>query len=74
MSVPAEDVTLRLPRALVAELPAFLAELTDRMHTLMERNIDGALSPIECAELETLVRMAQFAQLLSLAAEDATAT
>ena len=35
------------------------------MHALLERNTDGALSSVEREELETLVQMAQFAQVLS---------
>jgi hypothetical protein len=41
--------------------------LNNRMHDLLERNTDGTLSPIERAELETLVEMAQFGQIISIA-------
>ncbi len=37
------------------------------MHDLLERNTDGALSGTERAELETLVQMAHFGQLLAAA-------
>jgi hypothetical protein len=37
------------------------------MHELLERNTDGLLSAVERSELETLVKMAEFAQLLALA-------
>lgn len=48
------------------------AKLTDRMHELLERNTDGALSAIEQAELETLVQMSQFGQIVSMALQSAT--
>ena len=73
MSAPTEAVTVTLPRSVVADLPALSEELTARMHDLLERNTDGTLSAIERAELETLVRMAQFAQILSLVASAAAA-
>ena len=62
-----DTVTLRLPRALVPELPTLAADLLERMHELLERNTEGVLSNVERAELETLVKMAEFAQLLALA-------
>jgi hypothetical protein len=37
------------------------------MHRLLERNTEGALSPVEREELEKLVEMAQFGQLVSMA-------
>ena len=43
------------------------AELTDRMHALLERNTDGRLAPVEKLELETLVQMAHFGQMVSMA-------
>jgi hypothetical protein len=63
-----DTVTLTLPRALVPELPALAADLVERMHELLERNTEGTLANVERAELETLVKMAEFAQLLALAA------
>ena len=68
MSASPDFITLTVPRAAVGELPALSSDLNDRMHELLERNTDGELSSIERSELETLVRMAQFAQFLSLAA------
>ena len=41
--------------------------LTERMHELLERNTDGTLSATERAELETLVHMAQFSQMVATA-------
>lgn len=72
MGHPAEPITLRFPRSVVDELPALAADLTDRMHALLERNTEGMLSAVERAELETLVRMAHFAQLLAMAADGPT--
>ena len=43
------------------------------MHELLERNADGALNVTERAELETLVLLSEFAQVLAMAAEAATA-
>ena len=44
----------------------------DRLHALLERNTDGGLSPVERSELETLVQMAQFGQILSMALRGAS--
>jgi hypothetical protein len=68
MPTPPDTVTLHLPRALVPELPALAADLLERMHELLERNTEGTLSGVERAELETLVKMSEFAQLLAMAA------
>lgn len=65
MSVDA--LTLTIPRSVAGEIPALSSELTERMHELLERNTDGGLSVTERAELETLVHMAQFAQILAMA-------
>jgi hypothetical protein len=62
-----EPVTLTLPRAAVGEVIALSQELLDQMHALLERNTDGDLSPIEQAELQTLVKVTQFGQIISLA-------
>ena len=45
--------------------------LADRMHELLERNTEGALSAIEREELEGLVEMAEFAQVLAAAIQKA---
>jgi hypothetical protein len=68
MSEPAQPITLTIPPHVVAELPRLSAELNERMHELLERNTDGALSTIERRELGTLVRMAGFGQILELMA------
>jgi hypothetical protein len=62
-----EPVTLTLPRDAVGDVIALSQELTDRMHSLLERNTDGELSHIERAELQTLVKVTQFGQMISLA-------
>jgi hypothetical protein len=62
-----DDIILTLPRLVVPDVVTLSDTLTDRMHALLERNTDGALSAVERAELETLVQMAQFGQILSMA-------
>ena len=42
-------------------------DLIERMHALLERKTEGQLSPVERQELETLVHMAQFSQIITLA-------
>jgi hypothetical protein len=72
MASSMDTVVLTFPRAMVPELPALSKSLGDRMHVLLERNTEGTLSAYEREELETLVDMAQFAQLLAMAAQGAT--
>ena len=67
MSPRSDAVTLTLPRSAVGEVISLSASLVDRMHKLLERNTDGAVTSIEREELDTLVRMAHFAQILSMA-------
>jgi hypothetical protein len=63
----ADPITFSVPRRVLSDIIQLSAELTDRMHQLLERNTDGQLSPSENAELETLVRVAEFGQIVSLA-------
>jgi hypothetical protein len=63
----ADAVTFSVPRSLVSEVVRLSEELTDRMHDLLERNTDGRLNPTERAELDTLVRMSEFGQIVSMA-------
>ncbi|HUO08735.1 MAG TPA: hypothetical protein VM008_10575 [Phycisphaerae bacterium] len=42
-------------------------ELNKRMHELLERNTDGALTANETAELQRLVQMAEFGQIVAAA-------
>ena len=67
-----DPVTLTLPASLANALPAMAQRLVDRMHELLERNTDGQLSPHERDELESLVDMAQFAQVFATAVQKAT--
>jgi hypothetical protein len=69
MGSPSDVVTITLPRSIVPELPTFAHALNDRMHDLLERNTEGTLSESERAELESLVQMAQFAQILTMATQ-----
>lgn len=62
-----DPITISVPRTILSGIVELSAELRDRMHELLERNTDGALSPVERSELETLVRMAEFGQLVALA-------
>ena len=64
---PADAITLTLPRSAIADVVSLSDTLLDRMHELLERNTDGGLSPVEREEVETLVVMAQFGQLVSMA-------
>lgn len=67
MGAPSDLVTITLPRSVMPELPAFASALDDRMHELLERNTEGTLSESEQVELESLVQMAQFAQIFAMA-------
>lgn len=70
--MPVDPVTLTLPASLASAIPSMAQRLVDRMHELLERNTDGQLSPHEHAELESLVDMAQFAQVFAAAVQKAT--
>lgn len=67
MSTSPESITLTFPRTVAKHMPTIAAELNERMHELLERNTEGALSSNERRELETLVHMAEFARILSMA-------
>lgn len=67
MTQAADPVTFSVPRAVLSDIARLSDDLTDRMHQLLERNTDGALDAHEQSELQTLVRMAQFGQIVSLA-------
>src|SRR5947207_9016942 len=67
MSTTDDAITLTFPRSAVGNLLSLSGDLTDRMHELLERNTDGALSTTERSELETLVQMAHFGQIISMA-------
>ena len=63
----ADSITISVPRQILSEIAHLSADLTGRMHELLERNTDGQLTPSEQSELETLVRMAEFGQIVSMA-------
>ena len=63
----ADPITFSVPRTVLTDIVQLSEELTDRMHELLERNTDGQLNSTEKAELETLVRVAEFGQIVSLA-------
>jgi hypothetical protein len=63
----ADPVTILVPRTVLTDIVRLSGELTDRMHALRERNTDGELTAAERAELQTLVRMAEFGQIVSSA-------
>ena len=65
--IAADPITFTVPRSMASDIVQLSAELMDRMHQLLERNTDGQLQPAEKAELETLVRMAEFGQIVSMA-------
>jgi len=67
MTPAADPITLSVPRTVLSEIVQLSRELTDRMHALLEQNVDGRLTMTEKAELETLVRMAEFGQIVSMA-------
>lgn len=73
MSAATETIVVTIPRAMVPELPSLSRGLIDRMHDLLERNTEGILTAVEREELETLVEMAQFAQILTMAVQGMTA-
>ena len=59
------SVTFVFPRIVIDAMEAISPNLTRRMHHLLERNTDGALSPIELEELEALVNVVTVANLVS---------
>ena len=63
----ADPVTISVSRKILSEIAHLSAELTDRMHELLERNTDEQLTASEKSELETLVRVAEFGQIVSMA-------
>ncbi len=68
-----DPITLTVPRTVLTGIAQLSADLTDRMHELLERNTNGQLQPVETAELQTLVQMAQFGQIVSMALQTPSA-
>lgn len=71
MSDDGDSLVLRIPRAVVPELPTLSPTLSARMHALLERNTDGALTGVEREELDALVEIAQYARILAMVAAGA---
>jgi hypothetical protein len=67
----ADPITVSVPRRMLADIVQLSADLTDRMHELLERNTDGNLGDLEKSELDALVRMAEFGQVVSMAIQQA---
>ena len=67
MTQAADPINFSVPRAVLSDISQLSAELIERMHELLERNTEGKLNPTEAAELQTLVHMAQFGQIVSVA-------
>jgi hypothetical protein len=63
----ADSVTFSVPRPMLNDIVQLSAELTDRMHELLERNAEARLNATEKAALETLIRVAEFGQIISMA-------
>ncbi len=69
-----DPITLTVPRTVLTGIVQLSADLTDRMHELLERNTSGPVAAgQETAELETLVQMAQFGQIVSMALQTPSA-
>jgi hypothetical protein len=66
-----DPITLTLPASVASAIPSMAQRLVDRMHELLERNTDGRLTPNEREELESLVDMAQIAQVFAAAVQKA---
>lgn len=63
----ADPITISVPRKLLSEIAQLSSDLTARMHELLERNTDHELGVTERSELETLIQMAEFGQIVSMA-------
>jgi len=73
MTQAIDPITFSVPRAVLSDISRLSVELTDRLHELLERNTEGKLNPTEAAELQTLVQMAQFSQIVSMALQPPSA-
>jgi hypothetical protein len=62
-----DPVTFSVPRGLLSDIAQLANDLKNRMHELPERNADGKLGATEKSELESLVRMAGFRQIVTAA-------
>lgn len=66
-----DSIMLSFPRTVLPDVMALSESLVDRMHQLLERNADGNLNPVELEEVQTLVSMAQFGQIVALSLRSA---
>jgi hypothetical protein len=66
MTAITDPTTFSVPRTVVTDIVHLSGDLAERMHDLLEPNSDGQLSRIERRELETLVRVAEFGQIVSM--------
>jgi len=66
----ADPVTISVSRGILSDIVQLSAELTDRMHELLEKNTDGNLGSVKKAELEALVR--EFGQIVSMAMQQSS--
>ncbi len=69
MTQAADPISFSVPRDVLTDIKQLSPELLDRMHELLERNAGGSLTTTEAAQLQTLVRMAEFSQIISMALE-----
>ena len=67
MPIANDCVTVTLPSSAVGGVVALSKNLLDRMHELLEKNTDATLTGVEREQLDKLVEMAQFGQLISMA-------
>ena len=63
----ADPINFSVPRALASEIVELSADLTDRMHELLEKNTDGLLTAGERAELQKLVSITEMGQIVAAA-------
>ena len=61
-----DPVTLTVPRSAVPDVRTLSAAMLDRMHHLLERNTDAPLAGVEREELDLLVELAQFGQIVAM--------
>ena len=73
MSQITDPITFSVPRNLLIDIVSLSDSLTNRMHELLEANTDGRLNSTEQSELETLVQMAEFGQIVSAALQPSSA-
>ena len=67
MTQVSDPVTITVSRSVLSHIAELSSELTDQMHALLEKNTDGQLTPTERAELERLVEIAEFGQIITMA-------